>query len=367
MTPLELECLERIAEMALAAIRREYPSHVSHLMRSDADARPPRELTPAFYGSFDWHSAVHGHWCLARLARRHPSAPFAGHALDALAGSLTPEHIAREVEYVTAEGREGFERPYGLAWLLQLGAELREWDHPEAARGRMALAPLEAIAAERLSAWLRRLPWPVRVGVHHQTAFALGLALDWARTAGDRDLEALASERAREFFGGDIAAPIAYEPSGHDFLSPILGEADLLRRVLARDEFAGWLARFLPDLESPAARRWLTPVTSPDRTDGHLAHLDGLNLSRAWMLEGIATALPASDGRLGPILSAASRHREAGLAALGGAHYAGTHWLGSFAAYLLTGRGLSGAFALEPGTRASAGAPPSSPVGRDSK
>jgi hypothetical protein len=329
-----------IAAMALAAIRREYPSHVTHLLRDDADARPPRELTPAFFGSFDWHSAVHGHWCLARLARRHPDAAFAAAARAALAESLTPTNLGREAAYMSAEGREGFERPYGLAWLLQLAAELREWEDTEARRWSAALAPLETLAAQRLGAWLARLAWPVRAGVHHQTAFAAGLMLDWARTVRDAEAEARIAERARAWFGADVAAPIVYEPSGHDFLSPVLGEADLLRRVLARDAFALWLARFLPDLESAAARRWLTPVTSPDRADGHFAHLDGLNLSRAWMLEGVASALSPAEARRAPLLAAAARHRAAGLAALGGLHYAGSHWLGSFAAYLVTGRGL---------------------------
>ena len=348
--PSDLQLVGRIAAMALAAIHREYPSHVSHLLRSDADARPPRELTPTFYGCFDWHSAVHGHWCLARLARLHPEEAFAGRALEALAEGLTRDRIAREVESVSAPGREGFERPYGLAWLLQLAAELREWSADSAPRiggaarvtdFHAALAPLESLAAERIVVLVRRLPWPVRAGVHSQTAFALGLAFDWTRAASDRGLEALIAERARAWFGADVGAPVAYEPSGHDFLSPILGEADLMRRVLPRDEFGVWLARFLPDLESAEARRWLTPVKSPDPADGHLAHLDGLNLSRAWMLEGIASALAADDPRAAPLRACAARHAADGLAALRGEHYAGTHWLGSFAAYLLTGRGLS--------------------------
>jgi hypothetical protein len=340
-TRIEPRRAEEIAALVLEVIRREYPSHVTHLLRGDQDARPPRELTPVFYGSFDWHSAVHGHWCLARLARLVPASVFAAPVRDALGASLTRDGLAREAEYMTAAGREAFERPYGLAWLLQLAAELREWDHADPARWSEALKPLETLAAQRMRAWLERLPWPVRVGVHHQTAFALGLALDWARTAGVRELEALIVARAREYFAGDVAAPVDYEPSGHDFLSPILGEADLLRRVLPADEFSAWLAAFLPDLESETSRRWLTPVASPDRTDGHFAHLDGLNLSRAWMLEGIASALAESAPRRATLLDAAAGHRAAGLAAFGGLHYAGSHWLGSFAVYLLTGRGLS--------------------------
>jgi hypothetical protein len=333
----------RMAALALAAIRREYPSHLSHLLTSDADVRPPRELTPAFFGSFDWHSAVHGHWCLARLLRLNPGADFAPAASAALDRSLTPEKIAGELAYVGAAGREGFERPYGLAWLLQLGAELREWNDPRASAWSGALSPLEAHARRRLTEWLPRLRWPIRSGEHSQTAFALGLVLDWARTAGDRKFESLLRTRVRALYGRDVRAPIAWEPSGHDFLSPALGEADLMRRVLKPEAYRTWLGRFLPDLGRPAGRRWLSPVASTDRADGRLSHLDGLNLSRAWMLEGIASALPQRDRRVEPLTRAALRHRRAGLAAVTGEHYAGAHWLASFAVYLVTGRGLPGA------------------------
>ena len=334
------------AEMALAAVHREYPNHILHLLTSDADARPPRELHPAFFGCFDWHSAVHGHWCLARLARLHPEARFTPLARAALASSLTAGHLAVETAYAGAPGRAGFERPYGLAWLLQLGAELREWEaegsaaSAEAGAWRAALAPLEDLASRRLAEWLPKLPWPVRGGEHSQTAFALGLALDAARTAGDRALEACVVEATGRFYGGDRDAPVAYEPSGQDFLSPALAEADLVRRVRHGAEFAVWLRGFLPDPAGEAARRWLTPVASPDRADGKLAHLDGLNLSRAWMLEGIAGALAPDDPARAPLAEAARRHREAGLAGARSEHYAGAHWLASFAVYLVTGRGL---------------------------
>ena len=331
---------ETFAPLALAAVHREYPHHLLHLMRSEADLLAPRALHPAFFGCFDWHSAVHGHWCLARLARRYPDAGFAAPARAALAHSLTAGNLSAEADYLAADGRAGFERPYGLAWVLQLGAELREWDDPQAAGWRAALAPLERIAARRLCEWLPKLPWPVRTGEHSQTAFALGLALDWARCAGDRELEETVVAAARRFHLGDTDAPVAYEPGGQDFLSPVLAEADLMRRVLDADGFAAWLGRFLPDLESGAARRWLTPVTSPDRADGKLAHLDGLNLSRAWMLEGIVSALGADDPVRATLAAAAARHREAGLAGADTGHYAGSHWLASFAVYLLTRRGI---------------------------
>jgi hypothetical protein len=339
-TRLAADDAARLAELVLAAVHREYPSHILHLLGSDADVAPPRALTPAFYGSFDWHSAVHGHWALARLARLHPTAPFAPSARAALDRSLARERLDGELAYLSAPGREGFERPYGLAWLLQLAAELREWDASDAGRWRTDLRALETLVRDRFAAWLPQLLWPVRTGIHAQTAFALGLVMDWADTAHDHDLAALTRERARHWFAGDRGAPIAYEPSGVDFLSPILGEADLMRRVLDRGAYTAWLDAFLPAIDRPETTRWLTPVTSPDPSDGHFAHLDGLNLSRAWMLEGIASALDPSDARRRVLEAAAQMHARVGLAAVRGEHYAGAHWLGSFAVYLLTRRGI---------------------------
>jgi hypothetical protein len=338
----DLALLERIAALALAAIHREYPNHLLLLATSDDDLRPPRELTPSFYGCFGWHSAVHGHWTLARLARLQPDAAYAADARAALGRDLTAAALAAEHAFVARPERAGFERPYGLAWLLQLDAELHGWARDgdaDAALWAGDLATLARLARERLAAWLPRLRWPIRSGEHAQTAFALGLALDWARSAGDAEFAELVIARARAFHLDDTDAPIEYEPSGHDFLSPALGEADLMRRVLAPGEFATWLGRFLPDVTGAPAARWLTPVRSTDPADGKLAHLDGLNLSRAWMLEGVAAALPRAHAARTPLERAASAHREAGLTALSGEEYAGTHWLGSFAAYLVTARG----------------------------
>jgi hypothetical protein len=329
------------ARLALAAIQRPYPFHLVHLMRDGADLRPPGELYPSFHGAFDWHSAVHGHWCVARALRTELDRSFAAEAVPVLERAFAPDRLAGEIAHLESPGREGFERPYGLAWLLQLAAELRERATPEARRWAETLAPLERLAAERITGWLPRLAHPIRSGEHSQTAFALGLVLDWARGAGAHDRARAVAERARHWYFADHDAPLDWEPSGHDFLSPILGEADLMRRVLPASEFASWFARFLPDLEGPRPRRWLEPVVAADRADGKLAHLDGLNLSRAWMLEGIATALPAGERRRAVLEVAAARHRESGLASLASGHYAGTHWLGSFALYLLTRRGIA--------------------------
>lgn len=330
----------RLARLALDCVQREYPSKISHVLEFDADARPPRALTPSFYGCFDWHSAVHAHWLLARLARTFPSAAFAAAARESLARSLTPGRIALEVEYLARRSRATFERPYGLAWLLQLGAELRGWDDAAAKRWSAALAPLEELAAERLTTWLPKLSRPVRVGEHDQTAFALGLLIDWARGAGRSETASLAEARSRDYFALDRGCPLAYEPSGQDFLSPCLAEADLMRRVMSPAAFAAWLGGFLPQIPLDGRGDWLAPAVVTDPSDGKLAHLDGLNLSRAWMIQGIASGLPEGDPRLPSLRAAAKRHAEAGLLAVTGEHYEGGHWLGTFAVYLLTGRGL---------------------------
>ncbi len=337
----DVKAAERFATLALACVDKEYPNHISHTLNSDADVAPPRKLTPAFYGCYDWHSSVHGHWLLVRLIRTFPDAPFVPAARDALRQSLTADNLAQEAAYLHGEGRASFERPYGLAWLLQLAAELKEWDDPQAREMAANLRPLEQAARERLSAWLPKLSNPVRIGEHDQTAFALGLILDYARSAGDTNFSDLAESKARQFYFKDRNCPLAYEPSGEDFLSPCLGEGDLMRRVLPGKEFAEWLRTFLPQISTTRDRPWLQPVVSPDPSDPKLAHLDGLNLSRAWMLEGIAAALPRSDNRLPAIMAAAEAHRRAGLAAVTGAHYEGGHWLGSFAVYLVTKRGIS--------------------------
>lgn len=337
---LDEETAGRFAALALACVGQEYPNKIAHVLMSDADVLPPRTLTPAFRGCYDWHSAVHGHWLLARLARLYPDAPFAPKAREALARSLTAEKIAAEVAYLSGPDRASFERPYGLAWLLQLSTELREWDDPRAAEWRAALAPLEELAWTRLASWLPKLTFPVRTGEHNQTAFALGLALDWARASGNEAARDLIESRIRDYYLGDRGAPLSYEPSGEDFLSPCLAEADLVRRILEPDDFAKWLDTFLLGIPSDGKGDWLTPGEVTDPTDGKLVHLDGLNLSRAWMLEGIASGLPRDDTRVPALLAAARIHADSGLRGVTGEHYAGGHWLATFAVYLTTERGI---------------------------
>ncbi len=338
----EAHVASRYARLALDCIHREYPNKVAHVLNGDADALPPRKLTPAFYGCYDWHSSVHAHWLLARVARLHPSDPLAAKAREALGRSLTAENIRGEVTYLNGKGRATFERPYGLAWLLQLSEELREWDDHEAQVWWATLRPLAQAAAARLFEWIPKLSWPIREGEHAQTAFAFGLVLDWARGAGEKEKAELLTRRVLDLYARDAGCPLAYEPSGQDFLSPCLGEADLMRRVMPRERFAAWLGAFLPQIPADGSTGWLKPAVTTDASDGKLAHLDGLNLSRAWMLDGIASGLPEGDPRIRALSGAARAHREAGLEAITGQHYEGGHWLGTFAVYALTGRGLPG-------------------------
>ncbi len=330
---------ERFADLALACVGKEYPNKISHNLNSDADVAPPRKLTPAFFGCYDWHSSVHGHWLLVRLARTFPDAPFVAKARAALRTSLTAENLKQEAAYLRGEGRASFERPYGLAWLLQLCVELHEWDDPDAREMSANLRPLEEAALERLETWLPKLSHPVRIGEHNQSAFALGLMLDYARIMKNEEIAQLAREKALQFYRNDKNAPLAYEPSGEDFLSPSLAEADVMRRISPPADFAKWLKDFLPQLPNESKSDWLPVAVSPDPSDPKLAHLDGLNLSRAWMLEGILAGLPSNDPRRPALTAAAQAHRRAGLAAVTGEHYEGGHWLGSFAVYLVTARG----------------------------
>jgi Protein of unknown function (DUF2891) len=350
---IDANAAKRFADLALACVHKEYPNKISHNLSSDADVAPPRQLTPAFYGCYDWHSSVHGHWLLARLVRLYPEASYAPAARAALKQSLTSANLQAEAKYLMGEGRASFERPYGLSWLLQLAAEMREWSATDADAKQMsaALEPLENAARTRLATWLPKLSHPVRIGEHAQTAFSLGLMIDYARGKEDKDFEALTVQRAKDFYLNDKNCPMNYEPSGEDFLSPCLAEADAMRRVLPPRDFAQWLTNFLPMIppgapSSPAqrervgTREWIQPEVVTDPTDPKLAHLDGLNLSRAFMLRGIASGLPSNDPRLPTIRATADTHAAAGLAHTTGEHYEGGHWLGSFATYLVTNRGI---------------------------
>ncbi|MEM1401877.1 MAG: DUF2891 domain-containing protein [Pseudomonadota bacterium] len=328
------------AELALACIHQEYGNKIAHVMNSDEDLKPPRELYPAFYGCYDWHSSVHGHWLLVRLLNTRSHALDQERIVSKLAESFTAENLAGELFNYQRPGMTSFERPYGIAWLLQLTAELRQSPLPQAEAWLEYLTPLETQAVSNLGDWLPKLTFPIRTGEHSQTAFAFGLMLDWSRVAGDDAFETLLTKRIADLYGADVDCPLAYEPSGQDFLSPCIAEADLMRRVLDRAAFAVWLTDFFPGLTADTTSDWLKPGVVTDKSDGKLAHLDGLNISRAWMLEGVISGLPESDPRIAPLEVMVAQHRSAGLdAVMGEMHYMGSHWLGSFATYLETHRG----------------------------
>jgi len=338
LNAMDTDTARRFAQLALDCVEREYPNLIHHVMSGDDDVGPPRELTPAFYGCYDWHSAVHGHWLLARLARRFPDSDFGNSAIEALGRNLVREHLLAEAAYVADPARDGFERPYGLAWLLQLIAELDEWGESPADQWREWLEPLESLAVQRLAEWIPKLAYPIRIGEHDQTAFSFGLAWDYAAQVGNSEFRQLLADAGRRFYADDRDCPLGYEPSGHDFVSPCLAEADFMRRIMSSERFSEWLTGFLPNIGESG---WLPVARVTDRSDGKLAHLDGLNLSRAWMLEGIASALPAGDSRRDPLLATARHHAEAGLSGVSNAHYEGGHWLASFAVYLETRRGIT--------------------------
>ncbi len=339
--PAPVTTEDRFAVLALDCIHREYPNKISHVLQSDQDSRPPRELTPAFYGCFDWHSSVHGHWLLTRLLTTQPDGVYSTEIRTALARSFTSENMAGELAYYTSEGRGSFERPYGIAWYLQLVAELEESDDPQLREWRETLRPLEDAIVDKVRAWLPNLSYPVRLGTHNQTAFAFGLMLDYARTVENEDFANDLVQKSLDFHRSDVNCPLAYEPSGEDFLSPCLMEADLMRRVMPQQEFVVWLGYFMPQIPVDGSADWLEPGIVLDASDGKLVHLDGVNLSRAWALEGIASALPADDPRIESLMAAHAVHRDVGIAAVSDEHYSGSHWLASFATYLTTRRGIA--------------------------
>lgn len=340
MAAMTLPEAQRYAALALAGIGREYPNKPGDVLTDPADVRPPRERHPAFFGCFDWHSAVHGHWLLARLLRRKPELPAAAEIRARLDEHLSPANLEAEAAYFRRRENAGFERMYGWAWALRLAAELKDWDDASARRWSRAFDPLERELVRLVHEFLPRLTYPVRTGVHPDTGFALGQIWDYAAAAGDGPLRATVGEAARRYYGRDRDYPSAYEPSGEDFFSSGLNEADLMRRVLPADDFARWLGGFWPGLSRGELGRWGQPAQVSDLSDPRIVHLVGLNLSRAWALRGIAAALGAKDPRRPPLEEAAQAHQAAGLSGIFTGDYGGEHWLATFAVYLLTDAGL---------------------------
>jgi len=335
MVDLTPELASRFARIALGHVTREYPNKPDHVLRGPDDVRGPRELHPVFYGSYDWHSCVHGYWLLGTLLRRFPTLPEASQIRALFDEHLTAPNVAGELAYLARPERAAFERPYGWAWLLMLQAELRR--HAAAGAGSpwaKTLEPLEIAFVERFLGWLPKVTYPVRAGTHTNSAFALMLALEYAACAGDDRLANVVRDRAHAWFAGDAECQ-AWEPSGEDFLSPALAEAACMHRVLGEDEFARWLGHFLPRLERGEPATLFRPAIVSDRSDGRIGHLDGLNLSRAWCFRTIARALGADDARCEVLLDAADAHLRASLPHVAG-DYVGEHWLATFAVLALT-------------------------------
>ena len=334
------------ARIALNCINKQYPNKISHVLNSAADVAEPAKLTPAFYGCFDWHSAVHGHWLLTRLWGQDLVPEMDEEIAAALTANFAGEKIAGELAYFRGDGRAAFERPYGIAWFLQLTTELREIANGDGGKAEQAkpwlaaLEPLEAAIVANIKDWLPKLAYPIRLGTHNQSAFAFGLFLDWAARSGDNEMASLVRNKTLAFHGKDRNCPMAYEPSGEDFLSSCLMVADLMRRVQDESEYASWLSGFLPAIPTDGSNDWLAVGIVNDPTDGKLVHLDGLNLSRAWALEGMASGLPSDDSRRASLLASATLHGDSGENAVRTPHYSGSHWLASFATYWRTQRGI---------------------------
>jgi hypothetical protein len=332
------EQASRFARLALKGLGQEYPNKPEHVLAGPDDVKGPKALHPAFYGSYDWHSSVHGHWMLARLLRLFPDLPEAAEIRAVLAEHLTAANLKAEADYFARKESRPFERPYGWAWLLKLAEEFHGWDDPDARRWSQDLRPLADVVVARYLEFFPKQTYPIRTGVHPNTAFGLAFAHDYARAVDDRRLGELVEERARAYFGADSDAPARWEPSGADFFSPSLVEADLMRRVLPPAEFRAWFERFLPGAGRGEPQVLFTPATVTDRTDPQLVHLDGLNLSRAWCMRCVAAALPADTPARAALDSSADRHAASALAHVASGDYAGEHWLASFAVYLLTTR-----------------------------
>lgn len=324
------------AALALKCVGREFPNKPEHVINNANEVRSPKDLHPAFYGCYDWHSSVHGHWMLIRLLKTFPNLPESQQIRSALDANLSAENIQAEVTYMKQPNRQSFERTYGWAWALKLAEELHSWNDEDGKKWAANLQPLADLLSKSYRTFLPKQTYPIRTGVHPNTAFGLAFALDYAKTVGDRELEALLSERSRTYFAKDVNYPGAWEPGGEDFFSAALMEADLMRRVLEPREFTTWFHRFLPAVAKGGPAALLQPAIVTDRSDPKLVHLDGLNLSRAWCMRSISAALPANDPARKVLSDSADKHAAAALAHVASGDYAGEHWLASFAVFLLS-------------------------------
>ena len=327
---LTLEQANSLANLPLECVQKEYPNKLGHTLGSKEDLGEPQTLHPAFYGCFDWHSSVHGNWSMVRLLKEFPNVEEAERMRRILSENITQENIAGEVTYFEGEHNKSYERTYGWGWLLKLAEELYTWDDPLARDLETNLQPLTQLIVQKFIDYLPKLQYPVRVGTHTNTAFALAFAWDYAQTMNDTALQEAIKQRALDFYQNDMDCPLTWEPSGADFLSPCFEEMDLMRRILSKEEFLKWMAQFMPSLQQPDFDVAVALVG--DREDGQLVHLDGLNFSRAWVLFGLANQYPEEYGHL---MALAHEHLVYSFPNLVGDNYEGGHWLGTFAIYAL--------------------------------
>ena len=330
---LDLQTAGQWADLVLKGLNTEYPNKLSLVYSTRSQIKTPREHFPAFYGCFDWHSSVHGHWVLVKLLRSYPTISPASEIRTTLNEHLTKINIEKESQFFSQPEQKTFERMYGWGWYLRLVIELDSWDDPDALKWRDNLRPLEELLVKRIKEYLPNLSYPIRTGQHPDTGFALTQILDYAHQIGDPLLSAQVQSRAKNFYYNDVNYPVTYEPSGHDFFSSCWNEADLMRRLLPQEEFSEWLNRFLPQLSSQLADGTISPVIVSDVTDPKIVHLAGLNLNRAWCLQSVAAALPQQSPLREPLRESSRKHLTAGLKYINSGHYEGDHWLATFGLY----------------------------------
>lgn len=330
---LNLEQADRLAQLPIHCMETEYPNKLGQTIGSADDLGTPKELHPAFYGCFDWHSAVHGHWSLVSLLKEFPDLKGRDSIKQKLLSTISKDHVLKEVEYFHGEHNASYERTYGWAWLLKLAEELHKWDDPFAKKLEENLQPLTDLIVEKYMVFLPKLNYPIRVGTHTNTAFGLSFAWDYAIALNNEELKAIIEQRAREFYYTDKDCPLKWEPSGYDFLSPCLEEAGLMKRILPNHEFLVWLNKFLPQLKDKDFDLKVGEVS--DRTDGHLVHLDGVNFSRAWNFNIIAEGMPEYKH----LKALANKHVKYSLPSIVDGNYEGGHWLATFAIFALNTSG----------------------------
>lgn len=326
---LNIEQANRLLQLPIHCVNTEYPNKLNQTIGGDEDLKSPKELHPTFYGCFDWHSSVHGHWSLVSLLKKFPNLKDASKTKEILLTSISKENIEKEVAYFNKKYNKSYERTYGWAWLLKLAEELHTWNDPIAKELEQNLQPLTDLMVQKYIEFLPRLKYPIRVGEHSNTAFGFAFAWDYANTVGDKKILKIINNRAKDYFMNDKNCPISWEPSGFDFLSACLQEAAIMKRVLPKNEFKNWLSEFLPKLKDKDFKLVVGEVS--DRTDGKLVHLDGVNFSRAWCLNKIANDLPEYNH----LKNVANKHINYSLPNVVGDNYEGGHWLGSFAIYAL--------------------------------